>query len=211
MSMEPVRAEIRAWLEAILAETKESPSALAKRAGVAETTLTRFLNSDSVGMLSPRTLAKVAHVTGHTAPGFPTASQPRERSGLSEIEAEPYTASDPENPLHAAISALIKGRKAADAWELHTRTIDAEGYVPGDVVIVDLGLKPQPGDIVCAQDYKWSEGKAETIFRVFEPPYLMVATVDPQLAKKHRKPLLVDDDRVIIKGVVTDLVRRSRR
>jgi hypothetical protein len=38
------------------------------------------------------------------------------------------------------------------------------------------------------------------------PPYLLATSLDPSL----REPLVVDDERVVIKGVVTDLVRINR-
>lgn len=75
--------------------------------------------------------------------------------------------------------------------------------MPGDVVVVDLAATPTRGDVVCAQVYRWHEGKAETVFRIFEPPYLVAASAAPAL----RMPLVVDNDRVMIKGVVTHSLR----
>lgn len=40
--IEPTREEIRAWLLKILADRNETPTALARRAGVAQSTITRF-------------------------------------------------------------------------------------------------------------------------------------------------------------------------
>jgi hypothetical protein len=60
---------------------------------------------------------------------------------------------------------------------------------------------------VCAQLYRWSEGRADTVFRLYEPPYLVAMTRDAEL----RKPALVDNDRVIIKGVVILTLRPRER
>jgi len=43
----------------------------------------------------------------------------------------------------------------------------------------------------------------DTVFRIYEPPYLIAATT----LSHYRRPLLVDNDRVTITGVVTDLIR----
>ena len=75
--------------------------------------------------------------------------------------------------------------------------------MPDDIVIVSLNEPPKPGSVICAQSYRWSEGRAETIFRIYEPPYIVAATRDTTL----RRPMLVDNDRVIIKGVVIAQLR----
>ncbi len=61
-------------------------------------------------------------------------------------------------------------------------------------------------DVVCAQVYDWARGKAETVFRLYEPPYLLSSTTDPKLLR----PLVVDDDVVMIKGVVVASLRSRR-
>jgi transcriptional regulator with XRE-family HTH domain len=201
--MEPTRDEIVHWLAQALEKTGQTPSALARHAGLATTTLTRFLNDRDAPMLSLRSIAKIAHVSGMQPAGLPVSTgQPR---GLAEAEAEPYAASD--DRIDRAVAALINGRNATDPWMLKTRAIEARGYLPGDIVIVDLNRKPEKNDIVCAQVYQWNAGKAETIWRLFDPPYLIAACFDPALAEQLQRPLLVDNDRVLIKGVVTSCLR----
>lgn len=204
--MDIARDEIRAWVERALEKTGETPSALARRAGLATTTLTRFLNDPNSPMLGLRSLAKIAHVAGIEAPiGVGKADQ---QQGMSEPEATPYLPT-PETPLAAAIAALLGRRNAADPWLLTTRAIEQRGYMPGDVVIVDLNAKPESGSVVCAQVYEWAKGSAETVFRVYEPPYLVAACADAQLATALRRPLIGDNDRVVIKGVVTEALRAA--
>jgi hypothetical protein len=70
--------------------------------------------------------------------------------------------------------------------------------MPGDTVLVDLSTPPKAGEPCCAQVYDWRGGKAETVMRLFEPPYLVAATFDANL----RKPLLVDSERVVVKGLI---------
>lgn len=202
--MDIARDEIRAWVERALEKTGETPSALARRAGLATTTLTRFLNDQNSPMLGLRSLAKLAHVAGIEPPLG--VAKPDQSRGMAEAEGTPY---DPEagSPIAAAISALLSRRNAADPWRLSTRAIEQRGYMPGDIVIVDLNAKPESGSIVCAQVYEWAKGSAETVFRVYEPPYLVAACADAELATALRRPLIVDNDRVVIKGVVTEGLR----
>jgi hypothetical protein len=209
---EPSKEELRTWLSDVLARTGETPSGLARRAGLATTTLTRFLNDPDANMLGMRSVAKIAHVAGIQPAGVPRlAASNGPARGMAEDEAAPYVAEAVGDPTTRAIEALIAGRNATDPWVLRTRALEAAGYLPGDIVIVDLNRPPQARDIVCAQDYRWNEGKAETVFRIYEPPYLVAACHDLELQEKLRRPLVVDNDRVIIKGVVTDLLRPARR
>ena len=200
--MEPSREEIRRWIRDILEQSQETPTALARKAGIASTTLTRFLNEQDKTVLSFRTIAKIAHAAGVSPIGL--APAPRQQARGFELEASPHDISDMENPSHlTAIEALIRGRPAATPWVLQSYTLENAGYLQGDILIVDLNAKPKAGDIVCVQAFQWSQGKSETIFRIYEPPYLVSATNDPNF----RKPLLVDNDRIIIKGVVTETLR----
>lgn len=200
--MEPTRDEIRAWLNSVLTKTGDTPSALARRAGLATTTLTRFLNDPAAPMLQLRSIAKIAHVAGVQPIGVPAFSQSNTPArGMTEPEGLPII--DTEDQLAEVLRLLVGGRNAADPWRLTTRALEEAGYLPGDIIIVDLNRLPVAGDVVCAQAYKWAEGKAETVFRLFEPPYLVAASRDLAL----RRPLLVDNNQVIIKGVVTEMLR----
>lgn len=117
----------------------------------------------------------------------------------------PYRATGTQTPLTRAIDALIGDRPATDPWTLHTRALEGIGYLPGDILIVSLNMTPNAGQVVCAQEYRWSEGKADTIFRIYEPPYIVAASSEAAF----RKPLLVDNDRVVIKGVVIASIRAA--
>lgn len=198
------RTAVHTWLTELLTSLGETPTSLARRAGVAQSTLTRFLNNEDSSMLSTRSIAKIAHATGDKGPpGFRTEPQPR-NSGLAEPEAVPFKGLDAlEKPLKRALAGLLEGRNATDVWVLRTTALIHAGYLPGDFVIVDLNATPKAGDVVCAQVYQWALGTAETVFRIYEPPYLVAPSADPQL----RRPLVVDNDRVVIKGVVTHLLR----
>lgn len=208
--MEPTRDEIKAWLQTVLSKTGDTPSGLARKAGLATTTLTRFLNDPAAPMLQLRSIAKIAHVADVQPIGLPNITEAgtllaalRGPTGMSESEAEPFQ--NASGALAEAVRMLVSGRNAADPWRLCTRALEVAGYLPGDIVVVDLNRPAKAGDVVCAQAYRWAEGKADTVFRIYEPPYLIASSWDPAF----RKPLLVDNNQVIIKGVVTEMLRAA--
>jgi SOS-response transcriptional repressor LexA len=100
------------------------------------------------------------------------------------------------------IRQLTGGHNGIDPWTIRTRALELEGYMPGDVVLVDLNATPKPGDVVCAQIYEWPVMRANTVMRVFHrasPVKLLLSrSLDPAFAQ----PYVVDDDRVVVKGVI---------
>ena len=128
--------------------------------------------------------------------------EPRVTTGLRESEAAPYKfVTVGEHPDF--IKGAIASRNAVDPWTLKSRALETAGYLPGDVMIVDLNGGAEPGDVVCAQLYDWSRSKAETVFRIYEPPYLVPATFDPRL----RRIIVVDNENAMIRGVVIASIR----
>jgi transcriptional regulator with XRE-family HTH domain len=207
--MEPTRDEIRNWLQAILDTSGETPSALARRAGLATTTVTRFLNDPKADMIGLKSLAKIAHVAGVPPIGLPlpeTAPAPRP-PGLNDGDGVPFRTYPQKSGKEAAVAAVIGGRNAVDPWVLTSAALTAIGYLPGDILAVDLNRQPAAGDVVCAQVYNWQAHTAETVFRIYEPPFLLAQPLDAELLRRLRRPLVVDNDRVIIKGVVEASLR----
>lgn len=198
------RDDMRAWLRAVLLHLGWTGLDLSRRIGVAPSTVNRFLNDpEATHRLSPKTLRQIAQVTG-----FEPMAMPGHAGGrLEEPDAAPYIAGPASDQrLSTAVAAATAGRNAVDPWVLKTRALEAAGYVPGDVLIVDLNARPEPNDIVCAQVYDWRRGRAETVFRIYSKPYLVAASSDPA----HLKPLVVDGDGVVIKGVVIQSIRGRR-
>ena len=192
-----LREEQRAWLRTVIQKTGLSPTQLAAKAGVAQPTITRFLNSPNVSHnLTARTISAVER-----AVGMRYGPNPKD-AGFNESDGEPYRYSDCAKELSFLEDAFGKAN-GKDAWTLKTKAIEAAGYLPGDVLIVDLNETPAPGDVVCAQIYDWSRSRAETVFRLWEPPYLQVATYEKSL----RKIFVVDNQNVIIRGVVVASAR----
>lgn len=179
---------------------------MATEIGVAVTTLTKPLRPDDPGTSTPnqRTIDKIVARYGVAPPEFGAALRGPLR-GFAE-DAEPY---DPDgaDPLASAVRALMAGRRNVDPWCIKSRSLELIGYLPGDVVIVELGVVPHSGDAICAQtNIDFRRGTAETAMRIYErvgPSFALVsASMDPQF----RAPIAVDD-RVAIKGVIAGMVR----
>jgi hypothetical protein len=196
---EQASSQHRDYLRRVIEHTGKPPTRIAKEIGVAASTLTRLLNSPegSTATLHARTISKLQEYSGISLFVGGDVSAPPGPRGLAE-DAVPFDAKSADPAVSAAIKALIGGRQAADPWTIRTRALEGIGYRPGDVVIVDLGRQPAPGDVVCAQVYDWGRSDAETVMRIYEPPFLVAASLDEQL----RRPLMVDNERVIIKGVL---------
>lgn len=201
-SRDAIRDAQKAWLDQIKSETGQSLRQIAQAAGVDPTVLTRLRNSPSYkGVLSPLTVRSIAEATKTRAPteiiGDTGADSLRER------EADPYVAA-PDDPLASSVAHLLAGHAARFAWRVNNRVLEYEGVRPGDVLIVDLNAAPLARDLVCAQLYDWERpGAAETVFRLYEPPFLLASGPE----EGARKPRLVDNDAVVVKGVVVATLR----
>lgn len=187
------------FIEKVLAKTGWSQTDLANRAGLDPSTLSRFLSKGRDGhALRASTLHRIA-----TASGLPYGEKIlHQTSGFEESEAEPYHYAEEDN-RSIAIRALCGNHQNVDAWTLSSRAIEGLGYRAGDVLLVGLGENPRPGDVVCAQIYDWNKGRAETIFRLYQPPALIAVTQDISLLR----PYILGDNMVAVKGVVLHSLR----
>jgi hypothetical protein len=191
----------REYVRLVVERTGKPPTRIAKELGIAPSTLTRLLREPegSSATLHGRTVrmledySSIPFGSGVEHPGGGTLR------GFHE-EAVPFDAKSADPELSAALKALIAGRKNAVPWTIRTRSLERVGFMPGDIVIVDLNRQPESGDVVCAQVYDWRRGSAETVMRLYEPPYLVAASLG--LDEALRRPLVVDNNQVLIKGVV---------
>jgi len=180
----------REYLRRILDHLKMKPTPLAKAAGVSASSLVRLLKEDSTGTLHARTLSKLEKFSGISLSAVLDAPSAPALGGLAE-EAVSFDAESADPAVSDAIRALIGTREEAVPRTIITRALECIGYLPGDIVIVELGRWPEPGEVV------WAQIDAEMVMRIYEPPILASATLDEKL----RRPLTLDA-RVIIKGVV---------
>jgi hypothetical protein len=196
----------RDWLTWLSGATGLKPSQIATEANVSDSTLTRLLNNPAYkGALSQITIDRIKS-------RFSVAGPEEYNSGagskavLGFSEAERLDPAKERGELAAVLGAMVSGQDAMDTWRLHTPALEAAGYLPGDLVLVDTKAAPRPHDIVCAQVADWQRGAAETVFRIYDPPFLIAASRE-NLAYK---PLLVDGQRVIVTGVVVESYRPRR-
>jgi hypothetical protein len=201
-----LRAAQKRWLDGMIQrhsspDRKVTLTDIARRASMNPSTLTQFYNREERGgTLQTFSIRRIADAMGEAVP--PDVIGETEQRGFRDVEAQPYL---PEqgDPIADAVMAFVSGRNHLVPWELRTRALEPAGFAPGDVLIMDLNGEAEPGDVVCAQIYDWQAGKAETVFRVLEPPYLVAAGEDA-----WRKPLLATDRAVAIKAVMLMSFRR---
>jgi transcriptional regulator with XRE-family HTH domain len=197
--VENVRRKHLNWVQAIMATRHWNPSQLASHADIDHSTLSKFLNDKtSTAQLSSRTIEKLALAGGMPPFQLVPAASPR---GFAEAEATPYEAG-PMDPMAVIIGHITAQSNTIDTWVLQSRALELAGYMPGDVLLVDLNAEPHNGDVVCVQIYDRS-GRAETAFRIYEKPYIVAASIDPAL----RRPMLLDGDHVTARGVVIASLR----
>lgn len=187
------------WIQATLDTNRWTPTRLAREAGISQSTLAKFLGDPlDAAHLSLRSVEKIARVS----PIVPYGTEPAGGRGFGEMDALPFEPADGDDLVVRAIAAAKGGRNHIDPWLLRSRALEALGYIPGDILIVDLNTRPEDGDIVCAQVYDRA-GAAETVFRLIERPFLVAATLE----RRHVKPLLIDDEQVVVRGVVVASIR----
>jgi transcriptional regulator with XRE-family HTH domain len=193
--------DTRQWIRAVCQHMNMSPSQLATASGVAASTLTRYLNDPSGATgVSQKTLDAIAVFSGVAPHHFPG----KRGSAFAEPDAEPYEAGPGEtDPAHQAVLAWTKGVNGRDAWRMKGWGLDLSGVLPGDVLIIDQNRRAKAGDIVCAQIADWQTGKAETVLRLYEAPYIMTnsAKLGPS------RPMQVDDENISIRGVAVAVLR----
>lgn len=193
------RRVVRDWLHLIRERTGWSWSKIATAAGVARSTVTNAANDpDYPNVMGTTTITKISRATGIPPPVLPTGLDDR-AAGLAEPEAVPYRIAGTSH------DALIEAYTAASAslvpWELRTRALELAGYLPGDIVILDMNARPADGDVVCAQVYDFAASQAKTIWRRYQAPYLLAASTETEL------PVRADDKTAAIKGVVVLSIR----
>lgn len=190
----------REWLAWVRQRTGLTSSAIAKASDVYHTTLTKLENDPAhKTALSTRTIEKIKAALGVLGPGDEYASAGR--IGMRE-DAVPYQPKDDATRRPVAVKALIDGRNGVDAWVMRTDVLALAGIRNGDVLIIDQNKSPRTNDVVCAQIYDRA-GAAETVFRLYQPPFVVAAALEPF----STRPEMVDHDRVVIMGVMDGLVR----
>lgn len=192
--VENVRRQHLDWYRFVLEVKGWDAAELSRRTGKNPSTFSKFVNDpENKAQLGPATVRLIEQVSGLKAFSTEIPVKPR---GLAETESSRFEA-EPLAYVSSAVKMMQGERNGLEPWVMRSRALDGVGYMPGDILLVDLNARPEPGDIVCAQVYD-RFGNAETVFRVFEDPFLVSVTMKVSLIK----PLLIDNDRVVVRGVV---------
>lgn len=197
-SKDAIRGVQKAWIEDVLRFTRKPASQLATDAGLSDTTITRFLNDDEhTSALSALTVSRIAESVGVAPPGGDAPTGFRE-------DATPYDAGEPApaNDGPRVLEAWLAAHPDASPWLMRSDVLALAGVRQGDVIIVDMAITPREGDVVCAQIYEGMN--ARTVFRIWQQPYIVGAP----LGGGPVRPELVDGRRVVIRGVMVQLIRR---
>lgn len=174
--MKSIQDEQKAWLREVLAKTGITATSLAAKCGLAQTTLTRFLNVESyANALSARTVERIEKFSG-----VPFG---RTRGGEGVVYAEAAPVARKANDL---IACAIGDSNEFTAWTLQSQALENSGFREGDIFLVDESAAPAEGDIVRVE-FKSYARDANSAFRIYEPPFLLADTSDTGL----RKPMLI--------------------
>lgn len=187
---------IRSWLLEVLRVVNLKPTPFAKQAGLSASTIFRALDPNSGSTLEIRTINKIVQKYGVRPPG--NVVEAPKIQGLSEPELQILS-----TPLDAGVELT----PTQGQWVIRTRALELLGYLPGDIATADSAETPRAHDVVVAQIVDAQSDTAETVIRLYDPPYLLTETADPEA---RRKPALVDFNKISIWGVVVRSERRRR-
>jgi hypothetical protein len=190
--------EQREWILELSRWLKLDPTLVAERAGLAGTTLTRLVNNSGYrGTLRSTTIRRLTE-----AYGVPSPEEFARGAKFPGAEAEPVDLkASPE--LTPVLHALAGENHNLELWRLRTDMLAAAGYLAGDILLVDPHGTPKPHDVVSAQIFEIARTTSVTIWRVYDPPYLVSAGLD----RIGWKPMAVDGERVRLTGVVKYMIR----
>lgn len=198
MSQSDESAAVRAWLVEVLKKTGLKATPLAKAAGLAPSTVLRALDTEKGATLDTRSIAKIVEKLKVAPPPSLFAMPGPAPDGFAESELE-AVAVDGGTRFAGIVLTATQG-----VWRVRTRALELAGYLPGDEVLADSATQPRARDVVVAQVVDHRSGGAETVLRVYDPPYLITETA---AAEARQKPVLVDNDRVSIWGPVIVALR----
>jgi transcriptional regulator with XRE-family HTH domain len=183
------RAQVREWLQALMARHKVKPIDIHRDTGVNTATIYRLLREQNDPGMD--TIMRIAERYGAPPPG---AGAP---GHLAESEAAPW-----EGPPPAGEGETLLANQSW--WRIGSRALELAGVLPGDFALLDQTAPARAGDIVIAQIYDFERGSAETKVRFFDGIYLQTRTMDHSV---DERPIMVDGERAAIAGRIVRLTR----
>jgi hypothetical protein len=200
-------AAIRRWLLEVIAQTGLKATPLAKAAGLAPSTLLRALDPKHPGSLETRSIEKIVN-TFHVSPPEMFSSRTRDDKLISVVGMTGHATSRrrEKEVLEMGKDAVpeLGATKDQFVYTLNTDAISTFGYLPGDIILVDTKVKGRTGDAVLGQMASPYGGVSELVLRLYDPPYLISGA---RAVSLYHKPLLIDNERVLVLGVVIKTMR----
>ncbi|WP_407155202.1 hypothetical protein [Bradyrhizobium sp. STM 3557] len=183
---------------------------MARQLGLSPSTFTRFvrLPDSSEKTLHPATLDKVEQLRQINSDS-PTPTKTQAAWAEARQEAEPVEmTANWDTYLAQAVRSLIGNREGIEAWRLHTRALELEGFMPGDIVLIDLHGSPRPGDAVYATVRE--HARPEPVMRQYQPAGAVNLLVPRTNEPQPPATLVVDNKAVVIRGVLLPHRLRER-
>ncbi|MEM9726076.1 MAG: hypothetical protein AAF909_11500 [Pseudomonadota bacterium] len=140
----------------------------------------------------------------HRAGLLTEEEKPVAQPGFRDAEAAPWVPPQQLNredrDRQLRFAAHLGMQKGVDVWEVKTNAMALAGYLPGDMMLVDLRApdRATDGSVVVAQVYDLERGSAKTVLRRFQRPALVAHSAEPD----DWKVAVVDDRSASIRGVV---------
>lgn len=219
--------DARAFLTLALEKSGLKPHALAKKAGVAATTITRPLNDPAFKFTpKPATLRKIAEAADMDLPsGLATAaSQPpstQELPILGNIQAGAWLEIDETNQTEPVFFAAVADRRYPHApqWlrEVRGDSMNARGIVPGDLAhIVELtaaGINLNTGMVVEVTRMRSGGSEREITLKEVEITEAGISLWPRSTNPRWKDPIVLDDGQsgeieVQITGLLLQAIKR---
>ncbi|MEM9809823.1 MAG: hypothetical protein AAF788_01225 [Pseudomonadota bacterium] len=183
--MTDLRALHLTFLEQCITAAKaRNPSHLAEMINSPASTLTGFVSGRSKTLRSG-TLNKLAALTGIAPPG---ALSQKPAAGFFESEAIPFAGRIPDMPVDP-----VGGQHFL--MQMQARTLELSDIKPGDILVFRRDVEPVLETPVCVQRTDARHGTADTLIRLWKPPFLMTHSTQID------SPIMIDSD-IIVMGVL---------
>jgi len=181
----------KAWIERIAAQHRINATEIARRIGASPSSITRQIKPGWTRRPSLDILRRIS--TAFKSPIPPELiGTPPAGPGFGEPDVMPLAFTDDEGDSFDP--------NLSD-WEIRSNALSAPGCMPGDMIRFDARIQPVAGDIVIAQVYKIGSVGAETVMRLYMPPFLVAA--EPGIPTIRPIEVDTDGERVRIMGTMT--------
>jgi len=196
---------LRDWLTGIMIQHDVTASEIARKALLSESTLTRFMNPKGPGnVLREASIAKIERAYRTTRPSTLRGMSDRKTTTPDfTIPGQKPGAPSAMSASEQLETIMNKDYETLEAFVVADRALDLSGYLPDDIILVDLNRAPEAGDVVALRFYTGPSRAPIITLRIFDTPFLTAHSTDETM----RRPILQDPDRIEILGVVTTAMR----